>query len=68
MAIEMSRVRVGSCYRADANEMRLVKALGDGEVSYVVVFHALHRTTIRPIERMPLTRFAQEALGIERLP
>jgi len=68
MPIEMSQVRVGSCYRTVDNEMRLVKAVDNDQVSYVVVFHALHRTTVGPIERLPIARFAREAQGIERLP
>ncbi len=68
MPIEVSQVHVGVCYRAAANELRQVRALDNDEVSYVVVFHALHRTTIGPVERMPVARFAQEALGEERCP
>jgi hypothetical protein len=68
MPIDVSQVRVGICYRARGNELRQVRALENDEVSYVVVVHALHRTTVGPLERMPVARFAQEADREERCP
>ena len=63
MPVEVSQVRVGACYRAAANELRQVRAVENGVVSYVVVFHALNQTTIGPIQRIDESRFAMEAEG-----
>ncbi len=68
MPMEVSRIRVGACYRAGMNELRQVRAIENDAVSYVVVFHALHRTTVGPIERLPIARFAEEAERIEPNP
>lgn len=61
MPIEIADIRIGACYRAGEGELRQVRAIVEDEVSYVVVFHALHRISVGPLERMKLARFADEA-------
>ncbi|MGE0421590.1 MAG: hypothetical protein AB7O88_04965 [Reyranellaceae bacterium] len=60
MPLDVNQIRVGTCYRSRSGELRQVRAIVAEEVTYVVIFHALHRTSVGPHERMPLARFADE--------
>lgn len=68
MAIDVSEIRVSACYRSGSGELRQVRAIESGVVTYVVIFHALHRTSVGPLERMPLRQFAGEAASGEACP
>jgi hypothetical protein len=68
MAIDVSQIRVSACYRTQSGELRHVRAIEAGEVTYVVIFHALHRTSVGPLQRLPSSQFAREAERGEACP
>ena len=59
-ARRVTQIRVGTCYRSHSGQLRQVRAIVCDEVAYVVIFHALHRTSVGPLEHMASARFAEE--------
>lgn len=68
MSTAVSQVRIGACYRTRSNELRQVRAIENDIVSYVVVFHTLHETSVGPMERATLWRFVMDFVVDEPCP
>jgi len=68
MSLDVSQIQVGAGYRAGSGELRQVRAIESDEVTYVVIVHALRRTSVGPLEHLPIARFAREAERPEACP
>lgn len=65
MPIDVAHIQIGNCYRTGTGQLRRVTAVEEGQVAFVVIFHAFNRTSVGPTERMPIDQFAAQAQTVE---